>query len=628
MRERYHQLLHRYWGYDSFRPLQEDIVDAVVQGHDVLALLPTGGGKSLCYQLPALLREGVCLVVSPLIALMKDQVEQLRGRGLKAACLVSGMSSNEVTTVLYNAIAGEVKYLYVSPERLHQRRFIEHLRRMKVALVAVDEAHCVSQWGYDFRPPYLQVAEVRDYHPEAPMIALTATATPAVVNDICLRLKLRDPRRFTASFFRKNLTYRVHYGSDKIRWLVDYISRHEGSGIVYVRNRRLTQTTAELLSTHGIAAVNYHAGLDAKERDHRQALWMQGGCRVMVATNAFGMGIDKPDVRFVVHLAPPDSLEAYFQEAGRAGRDGQPAEAVLLFEEADALHLRQEQTSDYPPVTYIRNAYRALCNYYRLPIGSGADTSHDFELEEICNNYNLQPRMFYSACRTLERAGLISLPEREDLYSTLFIPLGRDELYRFQVEHFAMGNLLQALIRLYPGLFTVATPIEERRVAKSCMLETKEVVELLNQMQAMRVVEYRQRSSKPQIIFVSSRMAERDLLFSDQEQQLLREAAARRLEAMLDYVQNHRVCRSRQLLAYFGEVGAEDCGGCDVCRNDAALPPLEEAVRQALSQRKMSVAELCAWLDEKGYREATEEVRLLLDRGKIQMDPNLLLSSL
>ena len=590
------QLLHRYWGYDTFRPLQGDIVDAVVQGLDVLALLPTGGGKSVCYQLPALLREGLCLVVSPLIALMKDQVQQLNDRRLKAACIVSGMSGEEVRRVLYNAIAGELKYLYVSPERLRQRLFLEHLRQMKVGLIAVDEAHCISQWGYDFRPPYLQIADVRTYHPAAPLIALTATATPAVEEDICRLLRMPQARRFRASFARPNLVYRVWHGGDKTGYLLDLLLRSEGSAIVYVRNRRLTQQTADLLNGHGVSAAAYHAGLEAAERDRRQALWMQGKLRVMVATNAFGMGIDKPDVRYVVHLEAPDSVEAYFQEAGRAGRDGKPAEAVLLYAEADRSLLAHHLDTDFPTLKEIRNVYRALCNHYQLPMGSGADSRFDFDLQALCATYGFGVRLFYSACRFLEREGLIALPEREEACSTLFIPLRRDELYRFQVDHMVLGNLLQVLLRMYPGLFTGSTPVDEGKVAARCFMERGEVCVLLSQLHAMHVVDYRPRPEKPQILFPTARINEKDLFPADEHYQMLHDTARCRLEAMLRYAENDTVCRQRQLLEYFGEKSDEDCGRCDVC----------------LHQKE---------------REEVETMRRKLDEGGLYLDENLSLNA-
>ena len=624
-----YQLLHRYWGYDTFRPLQKEVIDSVVQGRDVLVLLPTGGGKSLCYQLPALMREGLCLVVSPLIALMKDQVQQLRDQRLKAACLVSGMSGEEGTEVLYNAIAGELKFLYVSPERLRNRRFIEHLRKMKVGLIAVDEAHCISQWGYDFRPPYLQIAEVRAYHPQAPLIALTATATQTVEDDICERLLMHDCRRFCGSFYRPNLSYQVWRGEDKMSRLVDLLLREEGSVIVYVRNRRMTQAASDFLNANNISAACYHAGLDMDERDRRQSLWMEGRYRVMVATNAFGMGIDKPDVRLVVHLDIPDSMEAYYQEAGRVGRDGLPARAIMLCSEADDARLEKDLEIDFPKVNYIRNIYKALCNYYKIPMGSGADSRYDFDLVEICNAYNFEARRFYSAGRFLEREGLIALPEREEAFSQLYIPLKREELYRFQVNHLAMGNLLQAIIRLYPGLFTGATPIDEGRIAKRCFMEPEDVASLLSQMNDMHVVKYRPRPTKPQILFPSARIDEKEFFLNDESYVRLQTSARQRMEAMLLYVHNDKECRSRQLLAYFGEKEAVDCGICDVCRKKDAshLPPVEAKIAEILAQGALSVKELCGRLEEMGYPDAPDAVKTLLDKGIVYLDKNLFVNS-
>ena len=619
-------LLKRYWGYDSFRPLQEEIVESVRQGHDTLALLPTGGGKSLCYQMPALLREGICLVVSPLVALMKDQVEQLNRRRLKAACLVAGLPAEAVTATLYNAIAGELKFLYVSPERLRQRRFIEHLRRMQVGLIAVDEAHCVSQWGYDFRPPYLQIADIRPYFPQTPLIALTATATPEVQEDIRQRLSMHDCRTFKGSFARPNIAYSVVREGDKTACMLRTVHRMGGSGIVYVRSRRLTQVVAQQLTADGIAATFYHAGLASAERDQRQSMWMRGECRVMVATNAFGMGIDKPDVRFVVHLDMPDSLEAYFQEAGRAGRDGQPAKAVLVCDPADDVKAERDFDSDFPSPKYIRNVYKALCNYYRMPVGGGADTQCDFDLESLCSTYKLKVREFYSACRFLEREGLISLPDREEAYSSLFVSVARDELYRFQVNHQAMGALLQAVIRLYPGLFTEPTPVDEERIASRCMMEVGDVVAMLRKMHEMRVVEYRPRPTKPQIVFLSARVDEREIMFNESNYDLLKQAARRRLDAMKRYATTDTVCRSRQLLAYFGEEG-QACGVCDVCVSERGGDNVGEADVLSLlgGGVPMRVNDLVAQLGCRDGVAVRAMIRRLLDEGTVSMDENLFL---
>ena len=611
-----YSLLTKYWGYTSFRPLQEEIIDSIMQGHDTLALLPTGGGKSLCYQLPALQREGLCLVVSPLIALMKDQVQQLNDRHLKAACITSGMSPDTVGAVLNNAVSGTLKFLYVSPERLRQRRFLEHFRRMKVGLIAVDEAHCVSQWGYDFRPPYLLIADIRAYHPTVPLIALTATATPVVADDICQRLLMKDCHRFQASFVRPNLAYMVINDSDKQRRLLRIVSRVGGAGIVYTRNRRSAQMTARFLEASGLSATFYHAGLSATERDQRQAAWMNGRCNVMVATNAFGMGIDKADVRFVVHLDLPESLEAYFQEAGRAGRDGKEAFAVILTDDADRQRLLHDFDISYPSLRYIRNAYRALCNVYRIPVGSGADTQFDFDLEAICRTYDFNPREFYSACRFLEREGLIAVPEREDIASTLFIPVARDELYRFQVDHHRLGDLLQVLMRMYPGLLEGDVSVDERKVAMRCYTEVPEVVKMLMELDAMHIVHYRPRPRGPQIYFLSERIDENLIHPSDEHYSSLKEAARKRLDAMLDYVGNSGACRSRQLVAYFGEQTAADCGICDVCLKSVSLPKaVDETIMALLEKNAMNPTDLVATLRNEGYEDVRETLRNMLDRG-------------
>lgn len=622
-----HQLLKRYWGYDTFRPLQEDIVDSVVEGHDTLALLPTGGGKSLCYQLPGLMMEGVCVVVSPLISLMKDQVQRLQSMHIRARYLVSGMTKTDQSTVLASAVSGTLKFLYVSPERLRQQMFIEHFRHMKVSLIAVDEAHCISQWGYDFRPTYLQIATIRQYHPNVPLIALTATAIPDVVDDICRQLLMHNERRFQSSFERKNLIYSVQQGANKMVSLIRMAAESEGSGIVYVGSRRMTSVVATQLAGAGIPATSYHAGLDMRERDKRQEMWMAGVYKVMVATNAFGMGIDKQDVRFVVHYDIPSSLEAYFQEAGRAGRDGNEARAVMLYDEGDDARLAISFDSSFPSVKYIRNIYRALCNYYQLPMGFGADSAYDFDMEAICAEYNLKASEFYSACRFLEREGLISIPDKDDAYSTLYIPLHREELYHFQLTHEMLGNVLQAAVRLYPGLFTAVTPIDEQKIARRCFMEPSEVMGKLRQMSDMKVAEYNPRPLRPQIVFAVPRVDERDILFSEQNYEMVKQAARRRLDAVLSYLHCDDRCRCRQLLDYFGEDMPHDCGLCDVClKNAAATKDVVAAIKERLGRMKMPVGELCSSLEREGYSGVGDAVRDMLDDGTVQIDGNFFLS--
>ena len=628
-----YSLLKKYWGYDTFRPLQEDIIDSVMQGHDTLALLPTGGGKSLCYQLPALMREGLCLVVSPLIALMKDQVQQLNDRrivatigeqrqSVKAACLTAGMAPDAVSAVLNNALCGGLKFLYVSPERLRQRRFIEHFRQMKVGMIAVDEAHCVSQWGYDFRPPYLQIADIRPYHPSAPLIALTATATPAVADDICQRLLMKDCRRFQASFVRPNLAYMVIRDSDKNRRLLRIVKGIGGTGIVYTRSRRGTQIAARFLEASGIPATFYHAGLSAAERDRRQADWMNGTYRVMVATNAFGMGIDKADVRYVVHLDLPDSLEAYFQEAGRAGRDGEKSYAVVLTDDGDMARLKSDFEISFPTLRYIRNVYRALCNVYRIPVGSGADSQFDFDIESICRTYGFAPREFYSACQVLEREGLISIPDREDTASTLYIPVARDELYRFQVDHQRLGDLLQVLMRMYPGLLEGDVPVDERKVAARCYTDSAHVVKMLGELDAMHIVRYRPCPKGPQVYFLSERIDENLIQPSDEHYGLLKATARRRMEAMEAYVTCDEVCRSRQLVAYFGEQASGDCGHCDVCLHRLqAEKKTDEAIVAMLGKNALSPIEIVEALTNEGYEGVRDTLRDMMDRGMLALTP-------
>ena len=622
-----HLLLKRYWGYDAFRPMQEEIIDSAVAGHDTMVLLPTGGGKSLCYQLPTLMMEGLCLVVSPLIALMKDQVVQLHARHIKAACITSGMSHDDISTVLNNCLYGDVKFLYVSPERLRSRRFIEHFRQMKVCLIAVDEAHCVSQWGYDFRPPYLQIAEIRAYHPTAPLIALTATATPEVVEDISLHLAMHNRKLFCGSFVRPNLGYSVVHDEDKNRRLLAIAAATEGCGIVYTRSRRYAEQLAALLVENGITAEYFHAGLDAAERDRRQGLWMRGQCRVMVATNAFGMGIDKADVRFVVHADVPDSLEAYFQEAGRAGRDGAPAQAILLCGPSDTAALRANHDKDFPTLVYIRNVYRALCNYYRLPMGGGADSRYDFDLQKVCDTYSFKVREFYSACRFLEREGLITLPDPDEAVSTLTVTVGRDELYRFQMNHMRLGDFVQTLLRIYPGLLSTAVAIDEKRIASRCRLEVVDVITMLGELHAMHVAEYHPCPTKPQIVFPSARIPEGAIMLQPQQYDQLKHAAWRRLQAVEAYIANDRKCRSRQLAAYFGcAEGVPACGCCDVCRRPTAptAAACRDAIKQQLEAHSLSPHDLCVVLEAKGYVDVREVLRDMLDSGNVYLDKNLL----
>lgn len=622
------EILEKYWHYDHFRPLQEEIIDSVLAGKDTLALLPTGGGKSLCYQIPALATDGICLVISPLIALMKDQVRMLTEKHIKAKYLVSGMSHREIEIILNNCIHHDVKLLYVSPERLQSRLFIDHLRQMKVNLIAVDEAHCISQWGYDFRPPYCEIARIRQYLPNVPVIALTATATPEVVDDIRQRLEFRNGNVFRSSHLRPYLSYSVFQEDDKVGKMMRIINNVGGSGIVYVRNRRRTLELARLLNDNNIPAAAYHAGIPIKERDQRQKEWQKSPNGVMVATNAFGMGIDKPDVRFIIHYDLPESPEAYFQEAGRAGRDGRKAYAVLLYQQSDINRLRESLETDFPAPNYIRNVYRAICNYYQIPVGSGQDSQYDFDLEKVCNSYGLNAYMVFRSLTFLEREGLICLPDHNELQSRLYITIGKEELYRFQLAHRDIGDMLTAILRLYGGLFTDFTPISESVIAQRCGKTETQVYNMLKELNRLQIAEYRPKTIKPQIIFTSPRIDIKDIYVSDRNYKDLKNAAEKRREAMIAYAENNGECRSRQLLRYFGETQSCDCGVCDVCiaKKKTSRNRLDDEIIDILAASPLTIKQLSQRLPKIAKDELTSTVRRLLDRGVLQTNQDLQLS--
>lgn len=568
--------------------------------------------------------EGLCLVVSPLISLMKDQVQHLRDKGIKAACLVSGTTSYEQSIVLNNCIHGNVKILYVSPERLRQRVFIEHFRQMKVSMIAVDEAHCISQWGYDFRPPYLEIARIRQYCPNVPMIALTATATPLVAQDIQRQLLFRQGSRFyQASFARPNLAYMVFRETDKMGRLLRIAHKVGGSGIVYVRNRRRTKEVADFLTSQGIPSAFYHAGLGAKERDLSQKQWMNGALQVMVATNAFGMGIDKPDVRFVVHLDIPTSVEAYFQEAGRAGRDGNKAFAVMLYDDSDLGLLQHAFDTSFPSRQQIGNVYRAICNYYQLPIGSGCDCQFDFDLEALCNTYHFNVTEFYSATRFLEREGLLSIPEKQESQSQIFVPISKEDLYRFQVEQRRYGELLSLLLRMYGGIFSEFEPISERAIARRIYMEEDMVTKMLLHMDALKVIVYKPKTTKPQIVFTSPRIDVKNIYLSDENYKNLKQSAAERMEAIRKYVLMDEGCRGQFLLDYFGEKQAELCGSCDLCLSvHSKEKPVDskEKILELLKMRPMRADELLARIGDIDEASVRNILREMVDEGKVSIN--------
>jgi ATP-dependent DNA helicase RecQ len=623
-------ILLKYWGYDSFRPMQEEIIQSVLDNNDTLALLPTGGGKSICFQVPAMAREGICIVVSPLIALMKDQVANLVKRNIKAVAIYSGQNPSEIDIAIDNCIYGDVKFLYLSPERLTTDIIRTRIPKMKVNLIAIDEAHCISQWGYDFRPPYLLIAEIRELLPKTPMLALTATATKDVMFDICNKLEFKSPNIFVKSFERKNLVYAVLKEENKLERLLKICTKVPGTGIVYVRNRRKTKEIALYLQKNRIAADYYHAGLDAKTRDQKQLDWTREKIRVIVSTNAFGMGIDKPNVRFVVHLDLPDSPEAYFQEAGRAGRDEKKAYAVLLFNNSDVIDLGKNLENTFPPLDFIKNVYNVLGNYFQIAIGSGKDKSYDFSLADFCSHYNLEPITTFSALKFLEKEGYILMSEAFASPSKILILLNNEELYRFMVANKIYEMLLKTILRSYTGLFTEFTRIDEPEISRRLTLNTEVVKNQLYKLNQMRVIHYEPQNIKPRITIIQGRMDVRDLKISPENYSERKKFASQRVDAMKHYVSSQNKCRSLILLEYFGETNAVRCGQCDVCleRNKLDISKLEfdqvlQLIKPILEQNPITLKDLIFNLKTNIPEQKIIKVtQWLLDNNKIVFNPD------
>ena len=597
--ENYRQVLQQYWGYDSFRGIQEDIIRSIGSGKDTLGLMPTGGGKSITFQVPALAKEGLCLVVTPLIALMKDQVRQLRSRGIKATAVYSGMTREEIVVALENCIFGNYKFLYISPERLATDIFRTKLRHMQVNLIAIDEAHCISQWGYDFRPSYLQIAEVRQLLPGVPVLALTATATPEVVEDIQQRLAFPQRNVFRMSFERKNLAYIVRYTENKPSELLHILNSLPGSAIAYTRNRKRTREVAEFLESNGISATYYHAGLANDIKDQRQKSWLDGQHRVMVATNAFGMGIDKPDVRLVVHIDCPDSPEAYFQEAGRAGRDGQKAYAVLLFAPRDKGLLQRRVEDTFPEKDYVRKVYEDLQYYYQMAMGDGRGCTFAFNIEEFCLNFKHFPVRVDSALKLLTRAGYLEYTDEEDNASRLMFTLRRDELYRIHENSEATEQLIRCLLRSYTGLFSDYAFIDEGFLSRQSGLSRQEVYESLVLLSHRRILHYIPGKKTPYIIYTRERQETARIVLTREVYEERKESYIRRIQAMTDYAGSQTHCRSQFLLRYFGEKDSHPCGQCDVClqRHASGLRNSEftgiaDLLLQLLEETPLTPAEL------------------------------------
>ena len=595
----YQDILRQYWGYDDFRGIQREIIESIGSGHDTLGLMPTGGGKSITFQVPALSKEGTCIVITPLIALMKDQVENLRRRGIRAAAIYSGLTREEIVITLENCIFGAVKILYVSPERLSSELFQTKLRHMHVSFITVDEAHCISQWGYDFRPSYLEIAKIRKFLPGIPVLALTATATPQVVDDICDKLSRNVEcgmwnenshipfNVFRMSFERRNLAYVVRQATDKREQLIHILKNVKGTAIVYTRSRRRTKEFAELLNEAGISATFYHAGLDTATKDERQIAWQNDKTRVMVATNAFGMGIDKPDVRVVIHVDCPDSVEAYFQEAGRAGRDGQKAYAVLLYNDADHRKLEKRISDTFPEKDFIREVYEHLAYFYQIGVGSGYNHTFEFNIDKFCHAFRHFPIQVDSALKILNRAGYIEYTEEQDNQARVMFTVSRNELYRLENNTDNEERVITALLRNYGGLFTDYNYIDESFIAQQCGLQSQQVYLILKNLSQRHILHFIPQKKTPYIRYAQRREDKEHIQLMPVIYEERKAQFAERIHAMIAYATNDSVCRSRQLLRYFGEDNDHDCRQCDVCLSHrpegmVSEPRLNEAMEKIL----------------------------------------------
>ncbi len=620
------EILKQYWGYDQFRPLQEDIVKAVLSKSDTLALLPTGGGKSICFQVPAMLMPGLCLVITPLIALMKDQVTNLKRRGISAYCIYSGMHYKDVERAMEAARRGGCKFLYVSPERLQSKLFQTYCDGLHVNLIAVDEAHCISQWGYDFRPAYLQIADIRSYFPEAPVLALTASATPKVQTDICDKLLMKEPRIFRKSFARANLSYSVLEETTKIDKVKHILERVPGCGIVYCRNRKRTREIATLLQSQGIPASYYHAGLPQAERGLRQEAWINNETRVMVCTNAFGMGIDKPDVRIVVHYDLPDSLEAYYQEAGRAGRDEEKAYAVLLYNEDELVDMRERIALQFPTLDQIREVYQCIVNYLQVPVGAAEGMYFDFDINDFARVFQLNLTIAYSAIRLMEQEGILQVSESVLLPSRAEFVTNKETLYEFEDAYPALAELIQTMLRTYEGIFDTPVPVYERQMSRMLLIEEDEIQAMMHQLHQFGIIKYAPRRDEPQLCFLQERVSAGNLRINMARVEVRRKVYTDRLEAVFSYVHNSDTCRTQQLTAYFGESDTPPCGVCDTClkKKSAALDNIafkriSDHVISLLSQ-PVTVATVETQLGDVNRQHIMEVLKFLESEGLIKRD--------
>lgn len=621
-----HQILQKYWGYKEFRSLQEDIINSILSGNDTLALLPTGGGKSICFQVPAMVLPGVCIVISPLIALMKDQVFHLQKKGIKAVCIVSGMDQREIDIILDNCVYGDIKFLYISPERIQTRIFIERVKKMKVSFVAVDEAHCISQWGYDFRPPYLQIADLRTYLNNKAIIALTATATPQVVDDIQEKLKFKKNNVFQKSFSRSNLAYHVRKEEDKLGRLLRICTRLRGTGLVYVRSRKKTVEIAQFLIRNKISADFYHAGLDQKIREKKQEKWINNKTRIIVSTNAFGMGIDKSDVRFVVHLDIPESPEAYFQEAGRAGRDEKNAWAVILYNQIDLDSLEKNLEQTYPEPEIIKKIYMSLANYSKLAEGSVLEEGIPFQLSLFCKNFNLNSTLVFNSIRLLESAGLVQLSDSFYTPSQLQLSVNQTELYHYQISHPTLDAFIKLLLRSYGGLFDELVKINEAELSKRINLSEDEIKCFLRKMEADQILIYIEQSNQPKLSFPIARVSEKNFSLPAQVYLFRKNNASERIHAMFNYVSDQHHCRSLILLKYFGENTGYRCGICDYClkENHLQLSNIEiesisTEIKKLVKGQNIDLKSLKNKLIHYNEEKVKTILRWLLDNDQLKM---------
>jgi len=630
--EQCRKILTRYWGFTSFKPLQEDIIRSVIEGTDTLALMPTGGGKSITFQVPALAKEGTCLVITPLIALMKEQVSRLNSLEIKSLAIHSAMSREEIDITIENCIYGDYKFLYVSPERISTQLFQGKIGRLNLSLVAIDEAHCISQWGYDFRPSYLKIASLRErISPDVPFLALTATATRHVIEDIMDKLAFREKNVLRTSFARKNISYLVRQVEEKGTYLVKTLNKVSGSGIVYVRSRKRCKEVAEMLVANGIEADFYHAGLPDELRDKKQTSWSAGKTRVIVATNAFGMGIDKADVRFVIHWDIPDSIENYFQESGRAGRDNKPAYAVLLYSPADKTRLNDSLRQKFPPVEKIKDTYEALCNFLMVPLGAGKDNVFDFSMAEFVSRYRLPVIETFNSLAFLQREGYVEFTEEINNPSRVHFIVGRDDLYKFQVANESFDGFIKLLLRSYTGMFTEFVAINEESLARKTALTRDTVYQYLVKLSSMNIIRYIPGKKTSLVIFTEERLVRKALLISPDNYLHVKEKYSARLEKMIDYAESNNRCRSVILLDYFGEE-SDRCGTCDVCRerNELDLSKYEfdiilEEIKSILSEKNPDSEELVGMISYPGEK-VIKVIRWLLDHSKILQDKDHKLS--